>query len=481
MTDSTFVGRKTELALLNDLLAKKTSSLVVIKGRRRIGKSRLVEEFAKKFKFYRFSGLAPVTGITAQDQRNEFALQLSQQTNLPELSDIDDWTKLFSLLADQCKTGRVIILLDEISWMAHDDPTFLSKLKNAWDVQLKKNPKLILVLCGSVSAWIEKNIMSSTGYFGRVSLDLTLGELSLPECNELLEILGFKRSALEKFILLAITGGIPWYIEQVNPRHSALENIQNLCFQKNALLSKEYVHIFHDLFGKRSPIYQKITTALATDDLDYTALATKLEYSASSALSEYLTDLTLSGYISQYNSWSFKTAHVLPKLLKYRLSDNFLRFYFRYMKSKMKMIEAGSYAKVSPATLPGWNSMLGVQFENVVLKNRELIHEALGINPADIVASGSYFQRQRTRQQGCQIDYLIQTKYKTLLVCEIKFSQNPIGMNVISSVKDKITKLVVPRGFAVVPVLIHVGEVTEAVSDAGYFVNMIDLSKYLEK
>lgn len=480
MGDSTFVGRKTELALLNDLLAKKTSSLVVVKGRRRIGKSRLIEEFAKKFTFYRFSGLAPVVGITAQDQRNEFALQLSQQTSLPELSAIDDWTKLFSLLAEQSKTGRVIILLDEISWMAHEDPTFLSKLKNAWDTQLKKNQKLILVLCGSVSAWIEKNIMSSTGYFGRVSLDLTLGELSLPECNKLLEVLGFKRSTLEKFILLAITGGIPWYIEQVNPRHSALENIQNLCFKKNALLSKEYVHIFHDLFGKRSPIYQRITSALASDDLDYTALSTKLEYSASSALSEYLTDLTLSGYISQYNSWSFKTAHVLPKLLKYRLSDNFLRFYFRYMKSKMKMIEAGSYATVSPATLPGWSSMLGIQFENVVLKNRELIHEALAINPADIIASGSYFQRQRTRQKGCQIDYLIQTKYKTLLVCEIKFSQNPIGTNVISSVKEKIAKLVVPRGFAAVPVLIYAGEVSEAISDAGYFANIVDLSKYLE-
>src|SRR3990167_1390551 len=477
---STFVGRKSELASLNDLLAKKTSSLVVIKGRRRIGKSRLVEEFSEKFKFYRFSGLAPVAGITAQDQRNEFALQLSQQTGLPELSSIDDWTKLFNLLADKCKIGRIIILLDEISWMAHDDPTFLSKLKNVWDTQFKKNPKLILILCGSVSTWIEKNIMSSTGYFGRVSLDLTLGELSLEECNELLELLGFRRSAIEKLILLAITGGIPWYIEQVNPRHSALENIQALCFQKNALLSKEYTHIFHDLFGKRSPIYQKITTALATEDLDYDVLATKLNYAKSSALSEHLNDLILSGYITQYNSWSFKTTHVLPKIMKYRLSDNFIRFYFRYMKNKMNMIEAGNYTTVSPATLPGWSSMLGLQFENVVLKNRELLHKALAINPADIIASGTYFQRKTNKQKGCQIDYLIQTKYKTLLVCEIKFSQNPIGVNVISSVKDKIAKLSLPRGFAVVPVLIHAGEVTDAVYDADYFINIIDVNQYLD-
>lgn len=481
MGNSTFIGRKTELKALNSLLAKKTSNLIVIKGRRRIGKSRLAEEFAKNFSFYRFSGLAPSPGVSAQDQRNEFSLQLSQQTALPKLPSIADWTTLFSLLADKCKTGRMIILFDEISWMAHDDPTFLSKLKNAWDTQFKKNPKLILILCGSVSAWIEKNIMSSTGYFGRVSLDLTLSELSLRESNELLEVLGFRRSSLEKFILLSMTGGVPWYIEQINPRYSAIENIQALCFQKNSLLSKEYIHIFHDLFGKRSSIYQKITAALSVEDLDYDALSTKLAYAKSSALSEYLNDLILSGYLSQYNSWSFKTTQSLPKIVKYRLSDNFLRFYFRYMKSKLKMIEAGNYASVSPTSLPGWNSMLGLQFENLVLKNRELIHEALAINPADIIASGPYFQRGNTKKKGCQIDYLIQTKYKTITACEIKFSQNSIGASVIASVEDKIRKLATPRGFAVVPALIHASALSEGIYDADYFINIVDFREFLDE
>lgn len=476
-----FIGRKAELTSLNDLLTKKTSSLVVIKGRRRIGKSRLIEEFAKKGMFYHFSGLAPVQGITAQDQRNEFALQLSQQTNLPELQQVDDWTKLFSLLADKCKSGRMIILFDEISWMAQDDPSFLSKLKNAWDMHFKNNPRLILILCGSVSTWIEKNIINSTGYFGRISIDLTLGELSLRECNELLESLGFRRSALEKLIILSMTGGVPWYLEQVNPSRSAPENIQALCFQKNALFTKEYTHIFHDLFGKRSSIYQKITSALINEDLDYASLANKLEYAKSSALSEYLSDLVLSGYIIQYNTWSFKTTNSLPKIMKYRLSDNFLRFYFRYMKNKLKMINDGNYANVSPTSLPGWNSMLGIQFENLVLKNRGLIHEALAINPADIITSGPYFQRKTAKQQGCQIDYLIQTKYKTLLACEIKFSQNSIPVNVIHNMKEKINNLSLPRGFAVAPILIHAGEVSDSLYEADYFANIIDFEKFLDK
>lgn len=168
LTNDIFIGRSSEIAELQSLLKKRTASLVVVKGRRRVGKSRLIVEFAKNKKFYKFTGLAPLGGVTAQDQRNEFARLLGEQSDLPEVK-VEDWGKLFSLLATQVKSGRVIILLDEITWMAQGDDTFLSKLKNAWDDNFKQNPKLIMVLCGSVSTWIEKNIISSTAYYGRLS------------------------------------------------------------------------------------------------------------------------------------------------------------------------------------------------------------------------------------------------------------------------------------------------------------------------
>ena len=133
---------------------------------------------------------------------------------MPEVKT-DSWSKLFALLYERVKRGRVIILFDEITWMGSKDPAFLSKLQHAWETLFKHNSKLILVLCGSVSAWIEKNILSSTGYFGRVSLKLTLEELSLPHCNKLLSQIGFQGSAYEKLILLSVIGGIPWYIEQI--------------------------------------------------------------------------------------------------------------------------------------------------------------------------------------------------------------------------------------------------------------------------
>lgn len=316
-----FIGRELEISRLNDLLAKRTASLVVVNGRRRVGKSRLIEEFARGKNFLQFSGLAPGEGVTAQDQRNEFSLQLSKQTKLPDIQ-VNDWSKLFHLLSDKTKEGRIIILFDEITWMAHDDPTFLSKLKNAWDLYFKHNAKLILIFCGSVSAWIEKNILASTGYFGRISLHLTLSELPMDSCNQLLDVLGFKRSSLEKLIYLSVSGGIPWYIEQVKPHHSAVANIKHLCFEPQGLLLKEFQYIFHDLFGKRSEIYAKIVALLVRGPLEYQNIALKLKYSKGSVLTDYLQDLVACGYIQKHSTWDLKSSKQ-SSLCHYRLSDCF--------------------------------------------------------------------------------------------------------------------------------------------------------------
>jgi hypothetical protein len=87
-------------------------------------------------------------------------------------------------LAERVQTGKILLVFDEISWMGSQDPTFLSKLKDLWDSYLKKNDKLIFIVCGSASAWIERNIMSSTGFVGRISFTMTLEELPLSACRQ---------------------------------------------------------------------------------------------------------------------------------------------------------------------------------------------------------------------------------------------------------------------------------------------------------
>lgn len=294
----------------------------MVKGRRRIGKSRLVEEFAKEKHFFVFSGIPPVEGTTEQSQRDVFAKQLGTQIGLPGIQ-AQDWSDLFGLLARYTLEGQFVILFDEILWTGSKDPTFLGKLKNAWDLEFKKNPQLILILCGSVSTWIEKNIISSTAFFGRISLYLTLEELPLNGCNKLLDHIGFRGSVYEKFKLLSVSGGVPWYIEQIQSNLNADDNIKNLCFLKDGILFKEFDLIFHDLFERRSEIYRPIVEFLAEGSKEFNDISKALKYQKSGALSAYLDDLIQSGFITRDYTWSIKAGKP-SRLSHFRLSDNYL-------------------------------------------------------------------------------------------------------------------------------------------------------------
>lgn len=478
MTDDVFVGRKEQLERLSSLFKKKSASLIVVRGRRRIGKSRLIEEFAKGKRFLTFAGIPPNPDTNEQSQRDIFAEQLGKQIGLQGIL-AQDWSALFSLLARHTNQGQVIILLDEISWMGSKDSSFLGKLKNAWDLEFKKNPHLILVLCGSVSTWIEQNIISSTAFFGRISLFLKLEELPLDECHELLQTRGFRQSAYEEFKILGVTGGIPWYLEQIQSGINADNNIRDLCFRKDGVLFNEFDSIFHDLFEKRSEIYRPIIEVLANGPMEFGSICKALDYPKSGTLSEYLDDLIESGFITRDYTWWVKSGKS-SKLSQFRLSDNYLRFYLKYVIPNRDRVLRDGFESLAVSSLPGWNAIMGLQFENLVLKNRKKIWERLGIRPEDIIADNPYFQKKTSTRKGCQIDYLIQTRFNTLFACEIKFSVNPLKSDILSEVKDKLSCIVLPKRFSCWPVLIHVNGVIDSVQDSGYFSGIIDFSLFLQ-
>ncbi len=478
MSDDVFIGRSEELATLSSLLTKKSASLIVIRGRRRIGKSRLIEEFAKGKHFLTFTGIAPTEKTTDASQKEVFAQQLGKQIGLQGIAS-DDWASLFSLLHQQTRRGRVIILFDEISWMGSHDPLFLGKLKNAWDLEFKKNPNLIMVLCGSVSTWIEKNIISSTAFFGRISLFLHLDELPLYACHEFLRSRGFRRSTYEEFKILSVTGGVPWYLEQVQGGQSADDVIKKLCFSKTGVLFNEFDTIFHDLFEKRSTIYRPLVNALANGPMSFEDICDACGYPKSGTLSEYLNDLLQSGFISRDYTWWPKSGKS-SQLSHYRLSDNYLRFYLKYVIPNRDKIQRGLFVSRSLATLPGWSTVMGLQFENLVLKNRAKIWNKLGIRAEDIVTDNPYFQKKTSSKKGCQIDYLIQTRFNTLFACEIKFSRNPLSSAVIDEMKEKLAALQLPKRFSCWPVLIHVNGINDGVQDSGYFAEIIDFNAMCE-
>lgn len=473
-----FIGRQDELNQLNQLRHMGGPKLVVIKGRRRIGKSRLAEEFAKGSHFLSFTGLAPTSGVTAQSQRDEFSRQFSQLFKIPPLF-FSDWSDAFNHLSLHIKEEATVILFDEISWMGSKDPTFVPKLKVWWDLYLQKHSHLTLIFCGSISTWIEKNIINSTAFFGRISMQIDLSPLSLPECNQFLKSIGFKGSAYEIFEILSITGGIPWYLEKINPHEMADTNLKRLCFSKNGILLGEFDRIFNDLFKRQGKLYKDIIYILGNGNKTLAEIRALLNYSKSGTLSDKLQELIISGFVTKHYQWSLKTGKIRKQSI-YRLSDCYLRFFIKYIEPNLLRIEQGSYDQKSINRLSEWDSMMGIQVESLLLQNRPLLLKSMGINPQDIENDNPYLQQKSSRHRGCQIDYLVQTSSGNLYVCEFKLKRKELGTEIIHSVKDKISRFSKPKGFGIAPVLFHLGGVTSHVYEQKYFHRIIDISDFLE-
>ncbi len=471
-----FIGRKHELSLLTALKNKSSASLAVISGRRRIGKSRLAQEFGKNYIYYSFSGLPPTQQTSPEFQRKTFALQLEKYFNVP--LRYESWYELFLFLADQTRHTNSVILFDEISWMGSKDSEFLGIVKTVWDQHFKQNDKLVLILCGSVSYWINKNILSSTGFVGRISLHIHLKELSLQEAAQFWNYPTSQISAYEILKVLSCIGGIPRYLEEINPKESAETNIKRLCFNAAGPLYNEFDQIFSDLFNTRANIYKNIMYSLVNGPIERNDIAKSTELAPNNFLTEYLENLIQTGFIQRDFIWDFKSKNI-SRLSKYRISDNYIRFYLKYIDKIRSNIEKGQLDDIHLTTMSGWYSMIGLQIENLILNNRKLILKALGIPSEIVVNDGPYFQKKTSRSLGCQIDYLIQTKLNELYIGEIKFSQNPLGPTLVEEVSSKIKRLKCPKNFSLRPFLIHTNGVTEKLEEENYFTKMINLQDLL--
>jgi AAA+ ATPase superfamily predicted ATPase len=474
-----FIGRKEELDRLERLKRLGRASLVVVKGRRRVGKSSLVEQFAKGKPFISLSGLPPASGLNAGKQRDAFTEQLSAQLQLP-LPHFNSWAEAFRFLGAQISDQReIVVLLDEISWMGELDPLFLPYLKTWWDQEGSKKQGLVLILCGSISSWIEKNILSTTGFVGRITLVLHLKPLSLPESVAFLRKKGFRGSIYEILKILSVTGGIPWYLHLIDPKESADQNIYELCFDPTSQLIHEFQIIFHDLFQRSGETYRKILQVLVDGMRSQKEIREELKLEEGGTLSEQLRNLVAAGFISEHYQWSFKQKD-LSKQKLYRLSDCFLRFQLKYVEPYREVIEQGAYKKTALGHLPGWDSVMGFQLESLLLANRDFLLQTLGIDPSLVVRDNPFFQTATTRRHGCQIDYLIQTKMNNLIICEFKFSKNELNSSIIAEVEKKCEKLIAPKGFAKVAALFHIGGVSTKVAESPFFYRIVDLRDVLE-
>jgi uncharacterized protein len=478
---NTFIGREQEQADFRELLAKKSSSLVTCHGRRRIGKSRFIRECAKHAKaFFEFSGLPPRPGLTKREQLTAFAEQLAKQSTAPRLP-LDHWATAFQLLASQLPPkGTVVLLFDEISWMGIGEADFPGYIKNAWDGLFSRRDRTVVVLCGSVSSWIEENILNNTGFVGRCSWQFHLGPLSLSECQQFWGRSATRISTTEKLRLLAVTGGVPRYLEELDPKKTAEQNIARLCFHPSGMLFHEFDSIFNDIFHRRAPNYREIVRALIDGAQGVDEISQKIGRERGGSLSQALLELVSAGFLAKDVSPKLSNGPTTPtghasRQWRYRLSDNYLRFYLKYVEPHRDQIARGRFKTAALEQLDQWDTMMALPFENLVMENLDAIFKQLRIPRQTVLYAGPYRQSKTQRQQGCQIDLLIQTK-RSIYLCEIKFRRQ-INSSVIQEVDRKVAALKLPKAQSIRTVLIYDGELAPSIEEEPAFDFLIPASE----
>ena len=473
-----FFGREDQLEQLAGLLKRPIASLVTCRGRRRIGKSTLVEEFARRnsIRLLKLEGLPPREAGSNAKQLAAFSRQLAEQSRMPDRA-VSTWFDAFARLDDAIDdVTPMVVFLDEISWMGKYDPDFPGELKYAWDNRFRKHPKLVMVICGSVSTWITKNILRSKGFVGRPTLNLTIGELPLADCRRFWGKRAERIGAAEIFDLLSVTGGVPKYLELIDPKLSAAENVRRLCFTSGGLLVDEFDDIFSDVFEGKSTVNRRILEALANGPMTGKEISEALAIENNGHLSESLEELEVAGFVA-------KDAGINPlsggkvKLVRYRIVDNYTRFYLKYVEPRLDLVKKGLFRLTDLEQLPGWNSVLGLQFECLMLNSIQALLKEFGVDGSALISAAPYRRNAHSRGEGCQIDLLLQTR-RSMWVVEFK-RKAEIGTDIIDEVSQKVRRLGVPRGTSVRTALVYVGRLSPAVESEGYFDAVVDASKLL--
>lgn len=473
-----FIGREDELNALDALWGRDAGVLVTCRGRRRIGKSTLIEEFAARTsdRFIAIEGLPPRKGVSDADQRRHFCEMVAEYAER-DYTPASTWSIAFAQLNEIIPNdARTVVLLDEISWLGGHCPDFPGYLKAAWDKRLRKHPNLILVLCGSVSTWIADNILESIGFVGRDSLDLEIKELSLSDSVKMLGPSAERLSSGELLDMFSVTGGVPKYIEEIKPQISADENIRRMCFLPRSLLFREFDDIFSAVLGRRAESRGRILRKLSDGPKSASELAALEGTVQNGAISQALKDLCLAGFTVRESGLNPETGKPL-RLERYRIGDNYTRFYLHAIEPRKTAIENGLFRFSSLEQLPEWDALLGLQFENLILSHIPDLFSHLGLDNSLVLSASPFARKADASGRGVQVDLLIQTR-RSLMIVEIK-RRREIEPVVVDEVIEKTKALRKMTDASIRTALVYDGHLAKSIPADGFFDFIIPASKLL--
>ena len=409
------IGRKKECERLDECMNADQAQLVIVYGRRRVGKTYLINEyFENRFAF-------KITGSYGQPKEVQlkiFDTSLSRQNGVNKLNS-KDWFEAFNSLRDYLETldtnEKQVIFFDEMPWLDTQKSSFLAAFEWFWNDWASTRRNLIFIVCGSATSWMDEKIANNKGgLFNRQTCKLFLKPFSLNEVEEYLQSKNIEWSRYDIVQCYMIMGGIPYYLSLLNSKLSLSQNVDALFFTDRGELSDEFEHLYRTLFTN-SASYIKVVESLSKKKggLTREELLKSTGRQTGGELSVILKNLELSGFIRISNFFNKKKKNAL-----YQLCDYYTSFYFKFIKDNYGKDEHYWSNAVDNPAKRTWE---GLVFEQICRDHVTSIKKKLGISGV-LSEESSWYVRGDTEIQGAQIDLIIERRDRVINLCEIKFS-----------------------------------------------------------
>jgi len=412
-----FIGRDNEKKRLADLKESYRSEFVAVYGRRRVGKTMLVRHvFQNKFTFQ----ATAIANVTRQEQLLNFATALRQYDEAAVDEKIpDSWFAAFQMLIrylEKSEEENKVIFLDELPWFDNVRSDFVQSLEHFWNSWAAARDDIILIVCGSAASWMINVLINHRGgLHNRVTEKIHVEPFKLKETEELLKLRNPSMDRYQILQLYMVMGGIPFYLEAVKGNESVPQNIERICFAGDGLLRSEFKNLYRALF-KNSDKHTTVVRAIAkkTKGLTRKEIIELTNLNDSGSTTKILDELEKSGFIRKYLPFKKRTRDSL-----YQLIDFYSLFYLKFIEDSNQLDQNTWINAIDHPKQRAWS---GYAFEQICWYHIQQVKKALRIEG---ILSQTSNWRSKRKEDGAQIDLLIDRRDQVINLCEIKFSVAP--------------------------------------------------------
>ena len=419
-----FINRENELNLLREMNQSNQAELLIVYGRRRVGKTELLRHFSRERRHIFFTATQS-TDKNLLGSWSRLLWQHKQGEDLPDFT-FPNWEASFRFLFSMAGQERLPVIMDEFPYLVEANPALPSILQKVWD-EFLQHSRIFLVLCGSSIGMMEKHTLNhSSPLYGRRSGQMLLSSLRFSAARRFFNSL----SVVEQVEAYAILGGMPAYLQRFTPRRSLGQNVVSQILSPNRFLYDEPLFLLHtELREPRN--YFAILQAIAHGNTRPNQIAQASGIGDARTISKYLSVLQDLRLVERTTPITEKNPRKSRKGL-YRLADNFLRFWFRFSAPYRSELEQGQgemvWQKIIQPRLP---EFVGPVFEQIW---RQLWWEKARAGDLPFMPQkiGSWWTPHQ------EVDLVaVNEAENALLLGECKWRNRPVGSNILADLQRK--------------------------------------------